>query len=715
MRRIFLATLFLLCLSASVGAQTKISDLPAATSATGDDLLVIVDSPASSSATKKITVTNFSGSLFASPVFTGQPTIPDFTNAAHSHQNAAGGGTLNASAIGAGQLANARGGTGLDTSSSTGIPYISSGTWTAGTGFKFDGTNLSVGLGSTVAPTAFTVGDTSSSSPRGLMSWQSSSDTSSAHLHMRKSRGTFGTPLTIVTGDVLGRVVFAGYEGSAYNESAYVRAVSTGTIGSTRVPSKLEFYTSTNAAPSVATLAVTIDESQNMTVAGLLKAGSSATVLTDAAGKILSAALNTVAAAQINSTVLDSSVAYCADAGANDTYTCSLTPAPSSYATGARYRFKANTANTGAATLNLNSLGAKTIKKAAGGVTTDLSDNDIRAGQVVDVAYDGTNLQMQSGLGNAASGGSPGGSDTQLQYNNASAFGGVTGATSDGTNVTYGSGNLRATSPRITTGVNDSNGNSEILFTATASAVNQFTVTNAATGGGPNLSATGSDTNIGISITPKGAGFNTSTLGGVDLPWTASTTRPALTVTTATGKFGVYAGSSVFLGTVSNHALSFITNNGNPAFTVTSAGTGFNGRSSAVFGWVSSSSDSSGTADTGLARNAAGVVEVNNGTAGTYRDLKVRQHYVDQTVTAGGTTGAQTINKAAGTVNFAASATALTVTNSLVTTSSTVYAEARTNDSTCSVKNVVPGSGSFTINMSAACTAETSVGFHVVN
>jgi len=32
-----------------------------------------------------------------------------------------------------------------------------------------------------------------------------------------------------------------------------------------------------------------------------------------------------------------------------------------------------------------------------------------------------------------------------------------------------------------------------------------------------------------------------------------------------------------------------------------------------------------GTADTGVARNAAGVLEVNNGTAGTYRDVLVRQ------------------------------------------------------------------------------------------
>lgn len=100
-----------------------------------------------------------------------------------------------------------------------------------------------------------------------------------------------------------------------------------------------------------------------------------------------------------------SSPVYAADAGSTDAYAITLSPAPSAYQTGTHYRFKANTANTGACTLNVNSLGAKTIKKAAGGITTDLADNDIRAGQFVDVVYDGTNMQMQSTLGNAASGG----------------------------------------------------------------------------------------------------------------------------------------------------------------------------------------------------------------------------------------------------------------------------------------------------------------------
>ena len=95
---------------------------------------------------------------------------------------------------------------------------------------------------------------------------------------------------------------------------------------------------------------------------------------------------------------------FCADAGSSDAYACNLAPAIASYVTGTHYRVKANTANVGAASINLNSLGAKTIKKAAGGITTDLDDNDIRAGQWVDIIYDGTNMQMQSTLGNTPAG-----------------------------------------------------------------------------------------------------------------------------------------------------------------------------------------------------------------------------------------------------------------------------------------------------------------------
>lgn len=57
-----------------------------------------------------------------------------------------------------------------------------------------------------------------------------------------------------------------------------------------------------------------------------------------------------------------------------------------------------------------------------------------------------------------------------------------------------------------TPGIYDSNDNEELLFVATGSAVNEFTITNAATTGRPKISATGSDANIGIDIIPKGTG-----------------------------------------------------------------------------------------------------------------------------------------------------------------------------------------------------------------
>ena len=53
----------------------------------------------------------------------------------------------------------------------------------------------------------------------------------------------------------------------------------------------------------------------------------------------------------------------------------------------------------------------------------------------------------------------------------------------------------------------DDSGNEYLKFAKTASAVNEITITNSATGNSPDLSATGGDTNIGLSITTKGTGL----------------------------------------------------------------------------------------------------------------------------------------------------------------------------------------------------------------
>ena len=91
----------------------------------------------------------------------------------------------------------------------------------------------------------------------------------------------------------------------------------------------------------------------------------------------------------------------------------------------------------------------------------------------------------------------------------------------------------------------------------------------------------------------------------------------------------------------------------------------------------------------------------------------VVEYWDRRTVTAGGTTGAQTINKPYGSVNFAAAATSLVVTNSLVTSSSVILATVATNDSTMKTVTAVAGSGSFTLYANAAATGETRVNFVV--
>jgi hypothetical protein len=58
-------------------------------------------------------------------------------------------------------------------------------------------------------------------------------------------------------------------------------------------------------------------------------------------------------------------------------------------------------------------------------------------------------------------------------------------------------------------GINDENGNEQIVFQTTSSAVNQFDITNAATGNPPQLSATGGDSNIDLNLLAKGTGHVT--------------------------------------------------------------------------------------------------------------------------------------------------------------------------------------------------------------
>lgn len=68
--------------------------------------------------------------------------------------------------------------------------------------------------------------------------------------------------------------------------------------------------------------------------------------------------------------------------------------------------------------------------------------------------------------------------------------------------------------------LSDTNGNEWIKQTATSSAVNELTIANAATGNAPVISATGDNTDVGIKLTPKGAGEVEVTANDVNLSGT---------------------------------------------------------------------------------------------------------------------------------------------------------------------------------------------------
>lgn len=238
---------------------------------------------------------------------------------------------------------------------------------------------------------------------------------------------------------------------------------------------------------------------------GAVTAGSGITVV----GSTVSAdtaVMESRANAQAGTTV------YGRSTTGNDAYVVSLTPALTAYTRGSCLILDADTASVGTATINVDTLGAKSIL-GKGGVT--LANGDIPKDTPTQICYDGTQFTIGSGhfLFNSAAGGS-----TNVVVRN--------GASQSG-NLQEWQNNAGSTMAYITSG--------GYVFG-----------TGAFFGGGNGVLS----------------------LGYYDAQ----------------------------LALASNYPVA----------------------------WSNTSGDVSATRDTGLARNAAGIVETNNGTAGTIRDFKTR-------------------------------------------------------------------------------------------
>jgi len=137
------------------------------------------------------------------------------------------------------------------------------------------------------------------------------------------------------------------------------------------------------------------------------------------------------------------------------------------------------------------------------------------------------------------------------------------------------------------------NGTEELIkFSETASAVNELTVTNSATGNAPEISATGDDTNIDLKLTPKGTGK--LVLDGLNFPTADGTTDQVL----KTDGSGNLSFSSVS-GYADSDALSLFNASGSAPVYACRAWVNFNGEGTVAIrdsGNVSSITDN-GTGD----------------------------------------------------------------------------------------------------------------------
>jgi hypothetical protein len=187
----------------------------------------------------------------------------------------------------------------------------------------------------------------------------------------------------------------------------------------------------------------------------------------------------------------------------------------------------------------------------------------------------GASLTIQSGgsitaaagstvTGFGGAGGTPGGSNTQVQFNDVGAFGGDTGLVWDKTN--------------------------DILTITTNAAANGLSIT----GDDPRYNVT--STNIaktpGFVMTNGDGDLGSLFIGG-------STSGYPRKV----GFYYATPGGFAFINSVNGLVLTLAPN-----------GSMLLANAAALFGW----------SDAGLGRNAAGVIEVDNGTAGTYRDILTR-------------------------------------------------------------------------------------------
>ena len=254
-------------------------------------------------------------------------------------------------------------------------------------------------------------------------------------------------------------------------------------------------------------------------------------------------------------------------------------------------------------------------------------------GTVVDGAleYDGTKLWFTIGSTRnqvcpSTGGGTatPGGTDTQVQFNDGGTFGGDAGFTY---NMTTDSLTLNNGSPSII--LDTPNATFVALWAGAARA--RFGQYGLRIGNDQGLNWANTnlcDAPLDVGIARNAAGvaeINSSALGtfrDLKLRTLLASAGAVGEGTSAPGVSVGAVGTGVAAAGVGSHNLVLCVG-GYPILAANDGNTYVQVRYAGGFGWVASV-DPTAAMDTALGRNAAGIVEINNGTAGTFRDLRAR-------------------------------------------------------------------------------------------
>lgn len=134
------------------------------------------------------------------------------------------------------------------------------------------------------------------------------------------------------------------------------------------------------------------------------------------------------------------------------------------------------------------------------------------------------------------------------------------------TNKTLTSPNI--TGPNITGSINDANGAELIRLTSTASAVNEISVINAATGSSPSINTAGTDTNINLIVSGKGTGSVSISKAAYESSTITATGAASETSSYIICNSGTAIAVSIAAGTISGE-YKVVTNKGAGTATIT--------------------------------------------------------------------------------------------------------------------------------------------------